>query len=550
MEAPAEIKVKTRKFSLTKGTIKISFELEGSRGRIRSLKLKQRNAVLDTSFPFEMQTAKKGNTIVYHAQINVDQYPMETAFWDVVASVDKEGKGNYEDAILGGLSSKLKLKLILFPRWTRTGDGHMVYPFVNGARQFTIQYRKYDPKYDSYAFIAKEFLALFCYFILKPYWDHKKLWLICEKYCTMAQDNGLYFFRYCMEHTPEKDRSRIFYVIDKKCPDYQAVKEYDANVIQFMSFKYMIYLSAAQYLISTDAIRHFYIWDSPISVYKLQYQARKNIIFLQHGVTAFKQCHKTYRKNCGNQMALFVVTSEPEQKIIEKYFGYDKEEVIVTGFSRWDVLEDRSDPAHKEILLMPTWRNWLEDISEEAFRKSEYYQRYETLLQDERLRTILERENITLNFYIHAKFRERLGNFYTEDRHIRLIPFGTVPLNQLLMSCHMLITDYSSVSWEVYYQGKPVVFYPFDLETYEKAHGSYVDYRKDVFGDLAWTEEELLDTIESYVKNNFQEKPEYAKRRDTLLPYRDHNNSKRIYEAIVRAHIPSKLKKRRKDINF
>ena len=54
---------------------------------------------------------------MYHAQINVDQYPMETAFWDVVASVDKEGKGNYEDAILGGLSSKLKLKLILFPRW-------------------------------------------------------------------------------------------------------------------------------------------------------------------------------------------------------------------------------------------------------------------------------------------------------------------------------------------------------------------------------------------------------------------------------------------------
>lgn len=474
---------------------------------------------------------------------------MERAFWDVVAVVDS-GSGETYDAILGGLSIFLKLKLIFFPRWTRTNGGNMIYPFVNGKRQFNLQYRKYDRKYDSYLFLMKEFLALLCYFILKPYWDHKKLWLVGEKYCTMAQDNGFYFFRYCMEQVPEEQRKKILYVIDKNSPDYQAVKEYEPNVIQFMSFKYMIYLSAAQYLISTDAIRHFYIWDSPISVYKLQYQARKNIIFLQHGVTAFKQCHKTYRKNCGNQMALFVVTSEPEQKIIEKYFGYDKEEVIVTGFSRWDVLEDRSDPAHKEILLMPTWRNWLEDISEEAFRKSEYYQRYETLLQDERLRTILERENITLNFYIHAKFRERLGNFYTEDRHIRLIPFGTVPLNQLLMSCHMLITDYSSVSWEVYYQGKPVVFYPFDLETYEKAHGSYVDYRKDVFGDLAWTEEELLDTIESYVKNNFQEKPEYAKRRDTLLPYRDHNNSKRIYEAIVRAHIPSKLKKRRKDINF
>lgn len=93
MEAPAEIKVKTRKFSLTKGTIKICFELEGSRGRIRSLKLKQRNAVLDTSFPFEMQTAKKGNMIVYHAQINVDQYPMETTsgmWWHLWIKKEKE----------------------------------------------------------------------------------------------------------------------------------------------------------------------------------------------------------------------------------------------------------------------------------------------------------------------------------------------------------------------------------------------------------------------------------------------------------------------------
>ena len=148
MEAPAEIKVKTRKFSLTKGTIKISFELEGSRGRIRSLKLKQRNAVLDTSFPFEMQTAKKGNTIVYHAQINVDQYPMETAFWDVVASVDKEGKGNYEDAILGGLSSKLKLKLILFP----TEQGSLPFNTGNMIRNMTAMHL-YQKNFSHYSVI-------------------------------------------------------------------------------------------------------------------------------------------------------------------------------------------------------------------------------------------------------------------------------------------------------------------------------------------------------------------------------------------------------------
>lgn len=84
----------------------------------------------------------------------------------------------------------------------------MIYPFVNGKRQFNLQYRKYDRKYDSYLFLMKEFLALLCYFILKPYWDHKKLWLVGEKYCTMAQDNGFYFFRYCMEQVPEEQRKK------------------------------------------------------------------------------------------------------------------------------------------------------------------------------------------------------------------------------------------------------------------------------------------------------------------------------------------------------
>lgn len=113
-----------------------------------------------------------------------------------------------------------------------------------------------------------------------------------------------------------------------------------------------------------------------------------------------------------------------------------------------------------------------------SVQKSEYYQRYKAFLQDERLKTLLEKEDITLNFYIHPKFREHIRSFQVEDRHIRLIPFGTMPLNQLLMSCHMLITDYSSVSWDVYYQEKPVIFYPFDLETYEKVQGSYMDYKK------------------------------------------------------------------------
>lgn len=540
-QPPKEIKVQTKKFSLRQGKILIKFSLAKNKGEIEKLKLVKRNETIPYSIAFSLAKKEKQDVVSYTAVLDLRQETLEVAFWDVVASVKKEGEQAY-DAILGGLSAKLKLMLIAFPRWTKTQDGHIIYPFVNGARQFTIQYRKYDKRYDSYWFLCKEFLALFCYFILKPYWDHKKLWLVCEKYCGMAQDNALYFFRYCMNSLSEKEKKHILYVIDKKVPDYEAVKEFDSNVIQFMSFRYMIYLCAAQYLISTDAIRHFYIWDSPNSIYKVLYQARKHLIFLQHGVLGFKQCHRTFHKLGGNRMARFVVSSEYERDIVEKYFEYDKEDVIVTGLSRWDVLKSTARSDDKQILLMPTWRLWLEYASPEIFRESDYYKNYKAFLTDEAFLELLEKEKITLYFYIHPKFREYIAEFDSNSPRIKLIPFGSRPLNELLMSCHLLITDYSSVAWDVYHQEKPVIFYPFDLETYQKAQGMYMDLETEGFGDVVYTRRQLLERISDYVRNGFLEKEAYAKKREYLLPYRDQDNSKRVYEEILKAKLPSKLR--------
>lgn len=541
-QAPREIIVKTVRFSLRRGKIMISFLMDIKKGKVTDLYLKQRNAVTECKYEFELRGREKGDKVRYDAVLDVNGLPLEVAFWDIVARVEK-GEEAFE-AILGGQSSLLKLRLILFPRWTRTQDQHMIYPFVNGARQFTIQYRKWDRRYDSYAFIAKEYLALLCYFLLKPYWDSKKVWLVCEKFCAMAQDNAYYFFKFCMEQLPEEEKKHIWYVMDKKAADYTAVAPYENNVIEFMSFRYMIYLCAAQYLISTDAIRHFYIWDSPNSVYKVLYQARKHIIFLQHGVMGFKQCHRTFHKYGGNRMALFVTSSEYEKDIICKYFEYDSDEVIVTGLPRWDVLTDTSAEHGNEILLMPTWRGWLENASDEAFMKSDYYLNYKAFLTDERLHTLLRRHGIVLNFYLHPKFRDYMHDFSVDVPEIRMISFGEMPLNQLLMSCRMLITDYSSVAWDVYYQEKPVLFYPFDLETYEEQQGSYMDLRTEAFGDVAVTVEELLEGIERCVYNNYTENTDAAARRQTLLPLRDHENSRRIYEAIRAAKFNSKLMSR------
>lgn len=56
--------------------------------------------------------------------------------------------------------------------------------------------------------------------------------------------------------------------------------------------------------------------------------------------------------------------------------------------------------------------------------------------------------------------------FRAVSDRIHLISFGEVAVNEMLMRCRMLITDYSSVCWDVLYQDKPTLFYQFDLDKY------------------------------------------------------------------------------------
>ena len=73
------------------------------------------------------------------------------------------------------------------------------------------------------------------------------------------------------------------------------------------------------------------------------------------------------------------------------------------------------------------------------------------------------------------------------------------------MRCSMLITDYSSVCWDVYYMDKPVLFYQFDYDMYNQAHGSYINMENDLFGNRSTTEDALLNDVEYFANNGFVE---------------------------------------------
>ena len=327
-----------------------------------------------------------------------------------------------------------------------------------------------------------------------------------------------------MENLSEEEKKNIYYVIDKKAPDYEKIKEYDDHIIQFMSLKHVLYVLSAVLYVASDSRTHLYAWRCKTSLIRSKIDKRP-IFFLQHGVTALKQVGPLF----GSPMTYFATTSQFEQDIVVKYLDYSEGKAPITGFTRWDVLEDTSTKDDKLILLMPTWRSWLEEVSDEDFLKSEYYKNYSSLLQSERLDKILEEHDARMIFYIHPKFAGYLKNFKKTGERITLVPFGEEPLNEIMKKCHLLITDYSSVCWDVYYQKKPVIFYQFDLEHYNTAHGSYIDMENELFGRHAYEKEELIDNIEECINSDFALLPKDAEDHHHYFEYIDDKNSERTY---------------------
>lgn len=491
---------------------------------IKDVVLRYRSAV-SYDIPVKYTIDENGKYYFITAAIDFDTLPMRELYWDFRILVEKYG---YENEIKAKFCGNYwKYNFYLTNRQYSAGEGHMTFPYYTKGGFLAYLYRP-DSPYDVYSTKIKEMAASIIYVLSKPMFKRRKVWLVYEKFCSMAQDNGYYFFKYCMENLSEKEKKDIYYVIDKKAPDYDKIKTYDDHIIQFMSFKHILYVLGSVLYIASDSRTHLYAWRCKTSLIRSKIDKRP-IFFLQHGVTALKQVAPLFGKHGSSPMTYFATTSQFEQEIVVNYLGYGRSKAPITGFTRWDVLEDTSTDDDKIILTMPTWRSWLEEVSDEEFLASGYYKNYSSLLQSERLSALLENNNTRMIFYIHPKFAGYLKNFKKTTSNITLVPFGEEPLNEIMKKCHMLITDYSSVCWDVYYLKKPVIFYQFDYEQYNTAHGSYIDMETELFGRRAVTGDGLLEELEECINSGFQLNQKEEEEHHHYFEYIDDKNSERTY---------------------
>lgn len=363
--------------------------------------------------------------------------------------------------------------------------------------------------------------------VLRCYRPH--IWLICEEK-QEARDNGYFFFKYLRDNHKEVD---AVYAIDKKSPDAYKVLDI-GHTISYGTLIHWIYYIAAEYNISSQkggkpnaavcfVLEVFGIW-------------KNKRVFLQHGVTINNVEWLYYDVS---KIDRFICSTRPEYEFIKENFGYPKENIILAGFSRWDDLHDYKVKKNR-ILIMPTWREWLGRISSDT-RKIEagntfidtlYYKKWSEFINSEKLAKLSRRYDLEIIFFPHRNMQKYLKSFTVENKHVKIASWKEYDVHDLLKTSEMIITDYSSVFFDMVYMKKPVIFYQFDLQDFRKHHykSGYFDYTNNPFGKSYTETESVLGELERIVKSEFLPSEDYIKGHRTIFPFYDANNSERIYE--------------------
>lgn len=385
----------------------------------------------------------------------------------------------------------------------------------------------------------KDVLSIFVFIVAIPYAIYLKkkrpdMWLICEEY-NEARDNGYWLYKYVREVHPEQD---CVYAINKKSVDYSRIKNL-GEVIQYGGYKHWAYYLAASRNISSQKGGK----PNAALCYVLEvYGILKNVrIFLQHGITINDVPWLHYKNT---RMSLFVCGAKKEYECIKHTFGYPSNNVQYLGFARFDGLHDYQINK-QQILVMPSWREWiatptsksieLDNVSK--FTETEYYQKWNELLNSLEITEMLEEYNMNIVFYPHRNMQQYLQEFSTISDRVIIADWQKYDVQELLKESALLITDYSSISMDFGYMRKPMIYYQFDEAKFRKGQyqEGYFSYREDGFGPVCTKLHEVKEELEGYLSNALANRKEYEKREHDFFTFYDTNNCERNYEAIKNA---------------
>lgn len=368
-------------------------------------------------------------------------------------------------------------------------------------------------------------------------------WVLMDR-DTQADDNAEHLYRYIQLNHPEK---KIIFALRQSSNDWNRLQKDGFNLVDFGSFEFENKLRRCSKIISSHLDQYIYDYFND------EYEYSKKFVFLQHGIT---QNNISQWFNAKKNLRILVATTQNEYSSFlqdNSPYRLSTKDVILSGLPRHDALIQNSFDDQKILLIMPTWRKNIVGSAigkgntrgiNKQFIQSEYAKHWSAFLQSSELRDITRNLNFKIIFAPHTNILPYL-EMLKVPKYIEVWqPNNDSSMQSLFQQVKVMITDYSSVAFEMGYLNKLVLYYQFDRDqVYSGTHITqlgYFDFERDGFGPVATTEPQLLKALEKVLQNNGRPNRTYLKRMKETFPFRDGKNCERVYQAILELDAPEK----------
>ena len=259
-------------------------------------------------------------------------------------------------------------------------------------------------------------------------------------------------------------------------------------------------------------------------------------ICIGHGISFFKSFLYDYY-DCYGSKRYNKILIPPSDKLINvaKNFGWKDNDIIKINLPRWDKYNNYNnnlDDKEKKnsIFIMFTWR----DINKDKNISSYYFKNIILLVNNIKLNNSLKKNKIILYFTLHHKLFEYKYKFKI-NQYIKYIEENEI--SECLSKIKLLVSDFSSIIFDLIYQRKPFIIYIPDANdpeielNYKPNYYQLIQSLKNetiYFKNKFFEIEKVVNKILYYINNNFSLEPELEMFYNSFHLYRENNTNKFI----------------------
>ncbi len=357
----------------------------------------------------------------------------------------------------------------------------------------------------------------------------RRPWIVGERNGQTASDNSFAFFLYCRD---ELKTDHVYFATSAHVRAQLADKRF---IVAFGSLEHTRLCLVAEAAVFSCDMRDCLSTHLQLPLFKLWENRVK--FNLSHGSTGLKQDDLYFAFLTRFKPLAPTIWSECNERSREVTLqSLPDADVVVTGFPRYDYLVRNVRPlARENWVICLTFRAKLWHASTSDFANSGVFADLLDILREPVFREEMRRQGASVTVLVHHEYLQHRAVFADAiPENVEVVGMNE-GVADLLLRSSLLITDHSSVAWDMLVIERPVFFYWSDQNSTSDEHHpgrGFTDDDVAALGTICRSPAELTLGLSEH----YREPAKHAAHRAALdtryLAFADDKNSERCYQVL------------------